>query len=1453
MKPNGRNILTRSGVLLQLQACLWFWLLSPVPAVKAQARGASGDLQLSPNRAIERTLASGETHTYKINLRAGRYFHVEVEQRGIDVLLALVGPGGRVLVERDRPNGRHGAEALSFTAGSAGSYRLYVKAQDEEGQVGKYEVRSDAPHEPTAQDRKRVRAEALSQDAAKAAKTKTTESLQAACEKYEAAATLWRELGDKYAEAIEQTNLGHAREDLEEPEKTIAAHERALSLYRELKDTAGVADSLTHLCLSNALLRDIGTAVAQHGEAKALLQALQDSEGEKELDESFGEVAKFFLQTGYGLIQGQEAQSHLKALKVLDAAWLMYAALEDKPKEALALAALGRIRDDLGEKQKALEFYNQTLTLVRALNDREGEATILSNIGSVYDDLGQKQQALDYYNQALPLKRAADDKPGEAATLNNIGLVYKATGEGQKALEYYNQALTLMRGAGDRAGEATTLNNIGAVYSAMGENQKALDYYNQALKLARDVGNRSVEATTLSNIGLVYSSTGEKQKALDYYNQALSLSAASSDGSGKARTLNNIGSVYDDLDDKLKALEYYNQALSVSRAAGDKSSEAATLNNLGLVYGSTGERRKALDYYSQALTLMRDASDRPGEAATLNNLGGAYSALGEKPKALGYFNQALALMQAVADRPGEARTLGNIGIVYDDLDDKLKALEYYDRSLLLARAAGDKSGEAAVLSSLGLTHSSLGEKQKALDYFGQARSLYAGVGDKSGEASTLNNFGSLYHSMGEKRDSLDYYNQALKLLRDVGDRTGEATTLNNIGLVYSSTGENQKALDYYNQALPLRRAVGDRAGEATTLNNLGLVYGSMGESQKALDHYTQALKLMRDVSDRSGEANTLSNLGTVYSLAGEDQKALDYYGQALPLVQAIGDTLGKAVTFNNMMLACQALKNPRLAVFYGKQSVNSYQQFRGTSQELKDKELQKSFLKSVEISYRSLARLLIAQGRFAEAVQVLNTFKDQQYFDFDVRAIKKPSPLDMTRREGDFASRYDATSAKAGQAAIRLEELKETTGARTQSAAEAARFLQLEADLQVATDGFRAVVRQAETEFGGAPDVLKDKPPDIEDTQKMQAALGDLKTQAHQKAVAVYTLVGENDFWALIITPKDIIPVNSLVKGRELNRTARTFSAQLGGFNKETNTPKFSRAEVQKTGKELYDLVFAPVAAKLKELNIRPDLLMWSLDGGLRYVPVAALYDGEHYLAERFRNVVFTRADAQRLLSHVSRAWTGLGVYNSKGHSVPVMGKMENFPGLRNARSEVEAIFGVPPGRGIIGGEFLPDQTFTRASLLEKLRLHYPLVHIASHFRLVPGDASSSFLLLGDGSKLTLADIRNEPDSLFGDVELLTLSACETGLQKENESDGREIDSFAELAQRKGAQAILSSLWSVDDKSTSRLMTEFYQTRQLKKLTKAEALQKAQLSLLKEDRYSHPYYWSPFILIGNWH
>ena len=104
----------------------------------------------------------------------------------------------------------------------------------------------------------------------------------------------------------------------------------------------------------------------------------------------------------------------------------------------------------------------------------------------------------------------------------------------------------------------------------------------------------------------------------------------------------------------------------------------------------------------------------------------------------------------------------------------------------------------------------------------------------------------------------------------------------------------------------------------------------------------------------------------------------------------------------------------------------------------------------------------------------------------------------------------------------------------------------------------------------------------------------------------------------------------------------------------------------------------------------------------------------------------------------------------------------------------------------------------------------------------------------------------------FDNVDLLTLSACDTGLGGGRDAQGREIEGFGVLAQQQGAKAVLATLWRVADQSTSALMAEMYKLREEKKLTKIEALRQAQQSLLSQPRYSHPFYWAPFILMGNW-
>jgi CHAT domain-containing protein len=302
---------------------------------------------------------------------------------------------------------------------------------------------------------------------------------------------------------------------------------------------------------------------------------------------------------------------------------------------------------------------------------------------------------------------------------------------------------------------------------------------------------------------------------------------------------------------------------------------------------------------------------------------------------------------------------------------------------------------------------------------------------------------------------------------------------------------------------------------------------------------------------------------------------------------------------------------------------------------------------------------------------------------------------------------------------------------------------------------------------------------------------------------------------------------------------------------------------------------------------------MLVLDGVLRYLPMAALHDGQQYLVEQYALALYTEAARTSLVRAPAVQWRGAALGVSRGFPEQQFQPLPAVPG------ELDGI--VRPE--VLPGSVYLDEQFTLAAL--RRNLSQPVLHIASHFRFIDG-SDESYLLLGDGSRLTLRDVRLQLPALRG-VDLLTLSACDTATGGGLREDGREVEGLGVEAQRKGARAVLASLWPVADQSTGLLMQQFYRIRQQSQagqqvLNKARALRLTQVAMLgtkgtegatgqlapamlaldaadargakplvpessragahdesaraflapQGQPYAHPYYWAPFILMGNW-
>jgi CHAT domain-containing protein len=277
-----------------------------------------------------------------------------------------------------------------------------------------------------------------------------------------------------------------------------------------------------------------------------------------------------------------------------------------------------------------------------------------------------------------------------------------------------------------------------------------------------------------------------------------------------------------------------------------------------------------------------------------------------------------------------------------------------------------------------------------------------------------------------------------------------------------------------------------------------------------------------------------------------------------------------------------------------------------------------------------------------------------------------------------------------------------------------------------------------------------------------------------------------------------------------------------------------SRRDFYQPASQLYDWLITPAIAKLQAHQI--ETIIFIPDGALRNVPLAALYNGKNYLIEQYNLVLNPGLQLlnPRPLKHSKLKALAVGLTQEK----------ENFTALEYVNLELAKI------QEQVKSLILLNEEFTVEAFQEKIKFSdYPIIHIATH-----GQFSSSlqdtFLLTWD-RRIDL-DLLNQilqvrTKSPEKAIELLILSACETAT-----GDKWAALGLAGIAIKAGARSTIATLWSINDRATAQLMNNLYETITTQSIGKAEALRQAQLSILQDSQYEHPFYWAAYTIIGNW-
>ena len=701
-------------------------------------------------------------------------------------------------------------------------------------------------------------------------------------------------------------------------------------------------------------------------------------------------------------------------------------------------------------------------------------------------------------------------------------------------------------------------------------------------------------------------------------------------------------------------------------------------------------------------------------------------------------------------------------------------------------------------------------------------------------AIARNNQAVLFDLLGDHTAAAAGYEAARALLDPRADATVQAIVTNNFAFARLREGDAARAASLAAEAVALldappwsgrphyargralmtqaaaTQALGDDAGAGTLLaraeSELRAVYGEVHG-------------VVADVIRRRAELDLRS---------GNHAEALERLYDALVIARLAAAPEYTWRVEDDLARALVAAGRPRAAVAMGKLAVNTLEGLRGTLGGLGGA-LARAYLADRTAPYRRLAGLLIDGGRVMEAQLVLDMLKDEEDFAF-TRASRAAASAPLLGKEKASA---DAVEGVAGAADLASREALQKYIRGFKRAVAAALAAVDEDDEQGA-----AVIE-------GRLDQLS-----LDRIDDLRAFLEDPDLGADHAAF-VQIFLSDDKVRILLTQPQqETRPFESKVSVKRVYQLISRLREQL---QDEDSDPRA-------TARELYDALLRPVRDALDAGGVKT-LMVW-LDGALRYVPLAALHDGEGWLVESFRLAMYTPVTHAALKDRRSGSWR----VNAFGMSKEAPG-FDPLPGVPDELDAIVAQASKPGDPGAMKGALWLDGAFTGAALIKALQDGgVQAVHVASHYAFDPEGDEGSFLLLGDKSHLTLAAIRRI--ARRGRLGLVTFSACNTavglgalaGAESSNDPLGLEVEGLGNVVQRELSTAVLATLWPVVDKSTVAFMRELDATLQADPtLSKAAAVQRAQLRLLHGEvddghpkSWVHPRFWAPFVLMGNW-
>lgn len=871
------------------------------------------------------------------------------------------------------------------------------------------------------------------------------------------------------------------------------------------------------------------------------------------------------------------------------------------------------------------------------------------------------------------------------------------------------------------------------------------------------------------------------------------------------------------------ALLGFSLSLSVRVAWGmsPEGSSSVSLNAQGvtelLTQGKSryeaGQFSDAVQFWEQAEIAFSEQGNLLGQAQALSFLSLAYQSLGDYPKA----SEAIASAQETIAQVSKgnrgdretvrAQILNTQGRLQFFRGNTEAALTTWQEATTAYRQAQDPTGEILSQINQARAMQGLGLYRRATTLLEQVEQRLQNQSDRSIQAAGLLNLGEVRLASGAFQESERLLRQALSLQnnRDSTEQTG--AILLSLGNTLRASNNSEEALGFYQNAAKSATRFPQIKLQAQ-LNQLSLLIetGDWEKARQLIPEISEPLSLL--AASRPGiyaQVNLAQNLICLEQqkancLGQEEENPIPgqfQFGETIPLLEKaviaareIRDQRAESYALGNLGRIYEEMGDVTTARQYSETALNIAQMIQAS-----------------DIAYQwqwQLGRLRIQGGdqpgaiaAYSEAVNSLQSLRS------DLVAID---------RQVQFSFRDRVEPLYRQLVSLLLDRAKQVEQKPAQEYLKQA----------------RATIESLQ--LAELDNYFKDACLDVQPEQI---------DEVDPKAATLYPMILPDRLAVILsISGQPLIQYETLQPAAEIETTLEQFQQFLN--------PAFSNRQRLELSQEIYDWLIRPAELALTENGV--ETLVFVLDGFLRNLPMSALHDGDRYVIERY-NVALT--PGLQLLAPQPLTGEKIQVL-----SAGITDARQGFSALPGVQLELEQI-----GDWVPNAKILLDREFTEFNLATAIAaVDFPVIHLATHGQF-SSDSEQTFILTWD-EKIRVTEfeelLRTRESGLATPIELLVLSACQTATGDKQAGLG-----LAGVAVRSGARSTLATLWAVNDQSTAMLVTEFYrnlvgvaedgipESGQLP-MSKAQALRQSQLTLLQDPKYQHPFYWAPFVLVGNW-